>query len=93
MRSIPSLQLRDFLLLIIALWSCIAQAQTTRVSGKVVDGATGEPMPFVNVGFVDTRVSASTDFDGLYKLETYFATDSIRASCMGYQPGHPPDQT
>jgi hypothetical protein len=34
--------------------AAILLAQTTRVTGRVIDGATGEPLPFVNVGFQDT---------------------------------------
>ena len=63
----------------------LALAQTTRVTGRVVDGATGEPLPFVNVGFQDTRISTNTDFDGLFSLDSYYATDSLRATCMGYK--------
>ncbi|MCC6840001.1 MAG: carboxypeptidase-like regulatory domain-containing protein [Flavobacteriales bacterium] len=61
-------------------------AQTTRISGTVTDAATGEPLPFVNVGFVDSRVSTNSDFDGRYVLDTYYATDSIRAVSVGYEP-------
>ncbi len=63
----------------------LVMAQTTRVSGRVFDGATGEPLPFVNVGFQDTRISTNTDFDGLFSLDSYYATDSLRATCMGYK--------
>ncbi|MBS1583722.1 MAG: carboxypeptidase-like regulatory domain-containing protein [Bacteroidetes bacterium] len=62
----------------------VVQAQTTRISGKVTDAATGEPLPFVNISFIDSRISTNTDFDGLYGFDTYYATDSIRASCVGY---------
>ncbi len=64
----------------------MASAQTTRITGTVTDAATGEPLPFVNVGFMDSRVSAVTDFDGRYSMETYYATDSIRAVSVGYEP-------
>lgn len=63
-----------------------ALAQTTRVSGTVTDARTGETMPFVNVGFVDSRVGTSTDIDGSYTLDTYYPTDSIRVVSVGYKP-------
>lgn len=63
-----------------------ASAQTTQVSGTITDAVTGEPLPFVNVAFVDSRVGTTTDFDGKYTLDTYYATDSLRASFVGYQP-------
>ncbi|NQX93005.1 MAG: carboxypeptidase-like regulatory domain-containing protein, partial [Flavobacteriales bacterium] len=59
-------------------------AQKTKVSGKVVDSVTGEPLPFVNILFVGTKSGTTTDFDGYYELETYYASDSLRASCLGY---------
>ena len=61
-------------------------AQTTKVSGVVTDAATGEPLPFVNVAFVDSKIGTVTDFDGRYVLDTYYATDSIRAMAVGYAP-------
>ncbi len=63
-----------------------AVAQTTRISGTVTDAVTGEPLPFVNISFIDSRVSANSDFDGHYALETYYATDSIKAGSVGYVP-------
>jgi len=62
------------------------QAQTTRVIGKVIDAATGEPLPFVNIAFTDSKIGTTSDMDGNYVLETFYATDSIRASSVGYSP-------
>ena len=50
-----------FLTLVIA-DSCFAQ--TTIVRGKVTDNETGEPIPFANVYFIDTKSGAITDIDG-----------------------------
>lgn len=61
-------------------------AQKTKVQGKVTDAATGEPVPFATVSFVDSRVGVTTDFDGNYLLDTYYATDSIVASFVGFLP-------
>ncbi|MEO7081201.1 MAG: DUF5686 family protein, partial [Flavobacteriales bacterium] len=63
-----------------------ATAQTTRITGTVTDAATGETLPFVNVSFIDSRVSTNSDLDGDYVLDTYYATDSIRVVSMGYTP-------
>ncbi len=65
--------------------SCL-HAQTTRISGKVTDANTGEPLPFTSVAFLDSRISTSTDFDGVYHFDTYYATDSLRATSVGYRP-------
>ena len=69
------------LALLAPLWSA---AQTTRITGVVSDAATGETLPFVNVGFVDSRISTNTDLDGQYVLDTYYATDSLRISSVGF---------
>lgn len=87
MRRHPApMVLRPLLAVLAVAFALLAEAQTTRITGTVTDAATGEPLPFVNVSFVDSRVSANTDFDGHYVLETYYATDSIRAVSMGYMP-------
>lgn len=60
-------------------------AQTTKVSGKVMDAKTQELLPFVLVRFVDSKIGTQSDFDGNYKLESYYATDSIEAIFLGYK--------
>lgn len=75
---------RGVLLAAAMAWAVLAGAQTTRITGTVTDAATGEALPFVNISFVDSRVSTNSDLDGNYVLETYYATDSIRAVSMGY---------
>ena len=61
-------------------------AQKTKVSGIIKDGTTGDPLPFVNVIFVDTKSGTTTDLSGYYELETYYSSDSLRASFIGFQP-------
>ena len=58
-----------FVLLLLA-WVSVAEAQTTKVRGKVVDAETGEPMPLVSIVFVGTTIGVTTDFDGNYDIET-----------------------
>ncbi|MBK9177247.1 MAG: carboxypeptidase-like regulatory domain-containing protein [Flavobacteriales bacterium] len=64
----------------------IAWAQSTVVSGRVTDAVTGEPLPFVNIAFRDSRVGTTSDMEGRYKMETYYATDSLLFSSVGYVP-------
>jgi hypothetical protein len=59
-------------------------AQKTIVRGSVVDAETKEPIPFVNIVFEHSTSGAITDNTGLYYLETFKASDSLVASCMGY---------
>ncbi|HKL02267.1 MAG TPA: carboxypeptidase-like regulatory domain-containing protein, partial [Cryomorphaceae bacterium] len=61
-------------------------AQKTIVSGKVYDSETKEPLPFVNVAFKDSKIGTTTDIEGSYRIETYYASDSIVASFVGYIP-------
>ena len=74
------------LLAFLLLLSSTLCAQKTVVSGKVIDAETKEPMPYVNVSFVGTKSGTITDFDGNYLIETYYASDSLRASFIGYTP-------
>lgn len=60
-------------------------AQKTKVSGVVTDALTSETLPYVTVFFQDSKISASTDFEGFYSIETYYATDSLTVSCIGYK--------
>ena len=60
------------------------KAQTTKVKGKVTDESNA-PMPFVNINFINSNIGTTTDFDGVYSLETKWATDSLSASFLGYQ--------
>ena len=62
-----------------------ACAQSTRITGQVIDATTGQPIPFVNIAFIDARIGTTTDMDGRYRIETYYATDSIRLTSVGYQ--------
>ncbi len=66
----------------------IAQAATaqTAFSGKIVDAATGEPLPYVNVGIVGKTVGTVTDEQGRFSLPlaSEHHQDSLRASMIGY---------
>ena len=59
-------------------------AQKTKIMGKVIDVATHEPMPFVNVYIRGTTTGVRTDFNGEYALEFTVNADSLIASFMGY---------
>ncbi len=61
-------------------------AQKTIVAGAVYDAETKEPLPFVNVAFQNTKTGTTTDIDGNYRIETYYASDSLTATFVGYKP-------
>lgn len=60
-------------------------AQKTIVTGRIKDAGTGEPLPFVNVFFKESKIGSTTDEKGNYRIETYYATDSLVASMIGYK--------
>jgi hypothetical protein len=76
-RSLPAL--------LLILVSFLAQGQETVVKGKVTDANSGDPLPFVNIVFVNTTIGATTDFDGNFELKTSTPTDSLYASYVGYK--------
>jgi len=57
----------------------------TKVKGTVVDGETGEVLPFVTVIFAGTTAGTTTDFDGNYEIETQWGSDKLVASYVGYE--------
>lgn len=61
-------------------------AQTTIITGKIYDSLTQEPMPFVNIILVGTKVGAVSDVDGNYTITTDVHADSIKAQYIGYKP-------
>lgn len=70
--------------LLATLVNCFAFGQTTKITGKVVDAVTREPLPFVAIVFKNTAIGANTDFDGNYTLVTETPGDSIVAAYVGY---------
>ncbi len=80
--------MRNLLLLFIFLsisFFNFSYAQTGKISGRVTDGSTGEPLPFVNVIILGTNQGAATDIDGYYSiLGVRPGTYSVKASAIGY---------
>lgn len=60
-------------------------AQKTKVYGVIKDAVTGETLPFVNVYFKNSKIGTSSNLDGEYVLESYYATDSIIVTFVGYK--------
>lgn len=67
-------------------WGVITSyGQTTKISGRVMDAETKQPLPFVNVAFRNSKIGTATNMDGYYTIETYYPTDSLVASFVGYR--------
>lgn len=64
----------------------VSFAQTTKVSGTVIDAQTKETLPGVHIIFTGTKVGCVSDMDGNFVLESYYGSDSITASFIGYLP-------
>ncbi len=67
-----------------------AQEALTRVQGRVYDAVSGEALPFVQIGFVNTTTGTQTDMDGRFRLVQKAASatshDTVRFQMMGYEP-------
>ncbi|MCX6296754.1 MAG: DUF5686 family protein [Bacteroidetes bacterium] len=59
-------------------------SQTTKVSGKIVDAITREPLPFVNIVFKGTNDGGTSDIEGKYTISSTAHVDSISISYVGY---------
>ncbi len=74
------------LLTLLTLTPILVFGQQTKVTGMVTDSQTGEELPFVKVRFHLSKISTMTDLDGKYVLESYYASDSVVYSFIGYSP-------
>ena len=62
-----------------------AFAQTGRITGKVTDAKSGEPLAFANVVIVGTKMGAMTLNDGSYTVTgVSVGTYTVKAMMMGY---------
>lgn len=71
--------------LIISCLTISSFAQKTKVSGIVIDEVNGEALPFVNLLFKGTKIGTSTDIDGKFSLESYYSSDSLVITFVGYE--------
>ncbi|MFB6257891.1 MAG: DUF5686 family protein [Flavobacteriales bacterium] len=73
------------LFMLLLFWAQALNAQKTKVYGKVTNAETGEPVGYVNVAFKDSKFGTTTDTLGEYSIETYYATDTLIFSAVGYE--------
>ena len=73
------------LLYTLLFFPCLILGQKTTVTGVVTDAVFKEPIPFVNVYFNDTKIGTITDIDGRFALSSYYGTDTIVVSFIGYE--------
>lgn len=63
----------------------VSAQEVTTISGKVIDAHTKEPLPFVNISFVNKNIGTTTDYDGKFSISTQWASNQLMASYIGYQ--------
>jgi|GEM_PF-1895363 len=86
MSSFPRL---IFLVFSLSLSLCNVWAQLTLVEGKIVDGASGVPVPYANVYFNHTSVGAVADSVGHFRLERVpVHLSDLVFSSIGYDTYH-----
>lgn len=79
-------QWKGLLFYTLLLWSSVLTAQTTRITGKVTDELTNEPIPFATVIFKGTQIGTNTDFDGKFHITTEAPGDTLICTLVGYNP-------
>src|SRR5574338_93121 len=76
-----------FLFLFALVPALLAQTGVGKLSGKIVDAATGEPLIGANVILVGTQTGAATDVDGNYFiLNITPGTYEVKVTYVGYAP-------
>lgn len=76
---------RFYISLLLTLCALSVEAQTTRVSGRVIDAITGHPIAFAAVSLPGTVAGTMTDAEGLYSFESRDTVTLIEASQLGYR--------
>jgi outer membrane receptor protein involved in Fe transport len=74
------------ILLMAFLTNGVWAANVGKISGKIIDVATNEPIPSVNITLVGTTAGASTNADGeFFILNVDVGTYSVRVTSLGYE--------
>lgn len=78
--------LRQSISILIFLFSFfILQAQTGKVTGKILDGEFNDVLAFANVIVKDSQKGTTSDFDGVYSLELEPGIYTLVYSFIGYE--------
>ena len=73
-------------LLFLLLLPLLGWTQEYRISGRVVDAGTKDPVPFASLSLSKSETGALTDEQGDFKIKVkeQFAEDSLIVTSMGY---------
>lgn len=72
--------------LLLVVFSFAAQGQTGRITGTVVDRATGETLPGASVLVEGTTIGTVTNMDGQFEFSAPAGDITLVASFLGYDP-------
>ncbi len=72
--------------LLLVVFSFAAQGQTGRITGTVLDRATGETLPGASVLVEGTTIGTVTNMDGRFEFSAPAGNITLIASFMGYDP-------
>lgn len=76
--------MKGLLAVLFSVFVTMVWAQTTTVTGKVTESATGSPIPFANVIFTGTEIGTITDFDGNFSISANVPVDSLEVRYIGF---------
>lgn len=78
--------MRLILLLLLGGFACFSQERVD-FEGKVLDAKNKNPIPYVNISFLNTMVGTSTDEEGhfLIEISNNFLENKVHISSLGYK--------
>ncbi|MBK6932710.1 MAG: carboxypeptidase-like regulatory domain-containing protein [Saprospirales bacterium] len=60
--------------------------KTTSVKGRILDAATGEPLPYVSIQFDGTNIGTRSDIEGNYYMQSDApGQGKVKIVCVGYE--------
>ena len=78
------MKLQKLLLFLLAGFAALSlNAQNLTVKGKVVDGASGDPIPYATIVVKGMSTWTTTDLDGFYSIQAP-ANATLSVDCLGY---------
>ena len=81
----PGDKMRYFLLLMLLPITYLFATTTGKITGRIIDQTTGEPLPFANVVIEGTTLGAATDIDSHYFILNVPPGEyTLSALMMGY---------
>ena len=64
----------------------IATYSQTTCQGFIIEKGTGHKIPYANIGLVKQNTGVNADAHGRFSITSLLKGDSLRISCVGYEP-------